>query len=79
MTPLQLYEILSQMRSLAQQNSATARSILVSNPQLTKALFQVGAGGGGMREAVGCGAKGLGNHSLLQMRGQGSWAGWQGG
>ncbi|KAG2449127.1 hypothetical protein HYH02_005875 [Chlamydomonas schloesseri] len=40
MTPLQLYEILSQMRTLAQQNSATARSILVSNPQLTKALFQ---------------------------------------
>ncbi|KAG2444593.1 hypothetical protein HXX76_001338 [Chlamydomonas incerta] len=40
MTPLQLYEILSQMRSLAAQNTATARSILVSNPQLTKALFQ---------------------------------------
>ncbi|KXZ49489.1 hypothetical protein GPECTOR_21g715 [Gonium pectorale] len=40
MTPMQLFEILSQMRTLCQQNHAAARSILVSNPQLTKALFQ---------------------------------------
>ncbi|KAG2489320.1 hypothetical protein HYH03_012152 [Edaphochlamys debaryana] len=40
MTPMQLFEILSQMRGLCQQNQAAARSILVANPQLTKALFQ---------------------------------------
>ncbi|GLC45952.1 hypothetical protein PLESTB_001200900 [Pleodorina starrii] len=40
MTPMQLFEILSQMRTLCQQNHAAARSILVANPQLTKALFQ---------------------------------------
>jgi hypothetical protein len=41
MSVMQLYEILSQMRTLFQQNPSAARAILVSNPQLTKALFQV--------------------------------------
>jgi hypothetical protein len=57
MTPMQLFEILSQMRTLCQQNHAAARSILVANPQLTKALFQVGARtaltGRGVMGAVG--------------------------
>ncbi len=42
MTPMQLFEILSQMKTLCATNHAAARSILVANPQLSKALFQVG-------------------------------------
>ncbi|KAL3689905.1 hypothetical protein R1sor_016214 [Riccia sorocarpa] len=40
MSKYQLYEIMSQMKIMIQQNQQQARQILVSNPQLTKALFQ---------------------------------------
>eukprot|EP00249_Psilotum_nudum_P015459 c25337_g1_i2 orf=236-2245(-) len=40
MSKHQLYEIVSQMKDLIQQNEQQARQILVANPQLTKALFQ---------------------------------------
>ncbi|KAJ7547639.1 hypothetical protein O6H91_08G096500 [Diphasiastrum complanatum] len=40
MSKHQLYEIMSQMKGLIQQNQHEARLILVANPQLTKALFQ---------------------------------------
>ena len=37
----QLYEVMAQMKALIQQNPGQARQIMVQNPQLTKALFQV--------------------------------------
>ncbi|KAJ9524488.1 hypothetical protein QJQ45_019546 [Haematococcus lacustris] len=40
MSALQLFELMSQMRALIQQNPAQARQTLITNPQLTKALFQ---------------------------------------
>ncbi|BBN08786.1 cleavage stimulation factor subunit 2 [Marchantia polymorpha subsp. ruderalis] len=40
MSKHQLYEIMSQMKIMIQQNQQQARQILVANPQLTKALFQ---------------------------------------
>ncbi len=40
MSAAQLFELMSQMRALIQQNPAQARQTLLSNPQLTKALFQ---------------------------------------
>eukprot|EP00249_Psilotum_nudum_P015458 c25337_g1_i1 orf=264-2270(-) len=40
MSKHQLYEIVSQMKDLIQQNEQQARQILIANPQLTKALFQ---------------------------------------
>lgn len=40
MSRADLYEIMSQMKALVEQNPAQARQILVQNPQLTKALFQ---------------------------------------
>ncbi|KAK4395258.1 Cleavage stimulating factor 64 [Sesamum angolense] len=36
----QLYEIMSQMKTLVEQNKQQARQILIQNPVLTKALFQ---------------------------------------
>ena len=44
MSKAQLYEILAQMKGLIQQNPAQARQILVTSPQLAKALFQVRRG-----------------------------------
>ena len=35
-----LYDIMAQMKSLIQQNQQQARQILVTNPSLTRALFQ---------------------------------------
>uniref|UniRef100_A0A2P2IRE5 Uncharacterized protein MANES_01G011100 n=1 Tax=Rhizophora mucronata TaxID=61149 RepID=A0A2P2IRE5_RHIMU len=40
MTKSQLYDIMSQMKALIDQNKQQAREILVQNPPLTKALFQ---------------------------------------
>ena len=40
MTPMQLFEIMNQVKMLIQQNHQDARQILIKNPQLTKALFQ---------------------------------------
>ncbi|RZC61220.1 hypothetical protein C5167_022979 [Papaver somniferum] len=40
MSKNQLYEIMSQMKTLIEQNQQQARQILVENPALTKALFQ---------------------------------------
>ncbi|XAR51287.1 hypothetical protein NMG60_11005881 [Bertholletia excelsa] len=40
MSKNQLYEIMSQMKSLIEQNQHQARQILIQNPLLTKALFQ---------------------------------------
>ncbi|GMJ13526.1 ENHANCED SILENCING PHENOTYPE 1 [Hibiscus trionum] len=40
MSKNQLYEIMSQMKTLIEQNQQQARQILVQNPLLTKALFQ---------------------------------------
>ncbi|OVA11019.1 Cleavage stimulation factor subunit 2 [Macleaya cordata] len=40
MSKNQLYEIMSQMKTLIEQNQQQARQILVDNPALTKALFQ---------------------------------------
>ncbi|XP_052179576.1 cleavage stimulating factor 64-like [Diospyros lotus] len=40
MSKNQLYEIMSQMKTLIDQNPDQARQILVQNPALTKALFQ---------------------------------------
>ncbi|XP_010263931.1 PREDICTED: cleavage stimulating factor 64-like isoform X2 [Nelumbo nucifera] len=40
MSKNQLYDIMSQMNSLIEQNQQQARQILVENPLLTKALFQ---------------------------------------
>ncbi|KAL6182881.1 PREDICTED: cleavage stimulating factor 64 [Fragaria vesca subsp. vesca] len=40
MSKNQLYEIMSQMKSLIEQNQQQARQILIQNPLLTKALFQ---------------------------------------
>ncbi|XP_065860722.1 cleavage stimulating factor 64 [Euphorbia lathyris] len=40
MTKNQLYDIMSQMRTLIEQNKQQARDILIQNPPLTKALFQ---------------------------------------
>ncbi|KAF7819877.1 cleavage stimulating factor 64 isoform X2 [Senna tora] len=40
MSKNQLYEIMSQMKSLIEQNQQQARQILIQNPMLTKALFQ---------------------------------------
>lgn len=61
MTPMQLFEVMGQLKALAQNNHGAARSILVANPQLTKALFQAqvwprgrrGGGGGGDGGGVG--------------------------
>jgi hypothetical protein len=41
MTKSQLYDIMSQMKTLIDQNHQQAREILIRNPLLTKALFQV--------------------------------------
>lgn len=41
MSKNQLYEIMTQMKSLIEQNEQQARQILIQNPLLTKALFQV--------------------------------------
>ncbi|KAJ0256423.1 ESP1 [Hirschfeldia incana] len=40
MTKSQLYDIMSQMKTLIDQNHEQARDILIRNPLLTKALFQ---------------------------------------
>ncbi|XP_010537452.1 PREDICTED: formin-like protein 20 [Tarenaya hassleriana] len=40
MTKSQLYDIMSQMKALIDQNQQQAREILIQNPVLTKALFQ---------------------------------------
>ncbi|XP_062118132.1 cleavage stimulating factor 64 [Humulus lupulus] len=40
MTKNQLYDIMSQMKTLIEQNQQQARQILIQNPLLTKALFQ---------------------------------------
>ncbi|CAH8390369.1 unnamed protein product [Eruca vesicaria subsp. sativa] len=40
MTKSQLYDIMSQMKTLIDQNHEQAREILIRNPLLTKALFQ---------------------------------------
>ncbi|KAG2664542.1 hypothetical protein I3843_16G082800 [Carya illinoinensis] len=40
MSKHQLYEIMSQMKTLIEQNQQQARQILIQNPLLTKALFQ---------------------------------------
>ncbi|KAK7393343.1 hypothetical protein VNO78_21896 [Psophocarpus tetragonolobus] len=40
MSKNQLYDIMSQMKSLIEQNQLQARQILIQNPMLTKALFQ---------------------------------------
>ncbi|CAL1370133.1 unnamed protein product [Linum trigynum] len=40
MTKNQLYDIMSQMKTLIEQNRQQARDILIQNPLLTKALFQ---------------------------------------
>ncbi|PON71695.1 Transcription termination and cleavage factor [Parasponia andersonii] len=40
MTKNQLYDIMSQMKTLIDQNQQQARQILIQNPLLTKALFQ---------------------------------------
>lgn len=41
MSKSQLYDIMSQMKTLIEQNQQQARQILIQNPALTKALFQV--------------------------------------
>ncbi|XP_051147775.1 cleavage stimulating factor 64 [Andrographis paniculata] len=40
MSKNQLYDIMSQMKALIEQNKEQARQILIQNPNLTKALFQ---------------------------------------
>ncbi|KAG4982008.1 hypothetical protein AAZX31_10G038800 [Glycine max] len=40
MSKNQLYDIMSQMKSLIEQNQQQAKQILIQNPMLTKALFQ---------------------------------------
>ncbi|XP_061344992.1 cleavage stimulating factor 64 [Gastrolobium bilobum] len=40
MSKSQLYDIMSQMKNLIEQNQQQARQILIQNPMLTKALFQ---------------------------------------
>lgn len=40
MSKSQLYDIMSQMKTLIEQNQQQARQILIQNPALTKALFQ---------------------------------------
>ncbi|CAK7349719.1 unnamed protein product [Dovyalis caffra] len=40
MTKNQLYDIMSQMKALIEQNKQQAKDILIQNPSLTKALFQ---------------------------------------
>ena len=40
MSPVQLFEVTAQMKALVQQNPAAARQVLVSQPHLTRALFQ---------------------------------------
>ncbi|TKY74269.1 Cleavage stimulating factor 64 [Spatholobus suberectus] len=40
MSKNQLYDIMSQMKSLIERNQQQARQILIQNPMLTKALFQ---------------------------------------
>ncbi|OWM83015.1 bromodomain-containing protein 4 [Punica granatum] len=40
MSKSQLYDIMSQMKTLIEQNQQQARDILIQNPLLTKALFQ---------------------------------------
>ncbi|CAN6468846.1 unnamed protein product [Victoria cruziana] len=40
MSKNQLFDVMSQMKSLIEQNPSQARQILVANPSLTKALFQ---------------------------------------
>ncbi|KAL3631887.1 hypothetical protein CASFOL_024871 [Castilleja foliolosa] len=40
MSKNQLYEIMSQMKTLIEQNKQQARQILIQNPALTRALFQ---------------------------------------
>ncbi|XP_074371072.1 cleavage stimulating factor 64-like [Apium graveolens] len=40
MSKNQLYEIMSQMKALIEQNQKQARHILITNPSLTRALFQ---------------------------------------
>ncbi|XP_068305723.1 cleavage stimulating factor 64-like [Pyrus communis] len=41
MSKNQLYNIMSQMKNLIEQNHQRARQILFQNPDLTKALFQI--------------------------------------
>lgn len=40
LSPLQLYDLMAQMRAMITANPGQARHTLISNPQLTKALFQ---------------------------------------
>ena len=40
MSPAQLFSVMNQLKTLTQQNHSQARQLLVSNPQLTLALFQ---------------------------------------
>ena len=40
MSPAQLFSVMNQLKTLTTQNQTTARQLLVSNPQLTLALFQ---------------------------------------
>lgn len=66
LSPMQLFEVMTQVKILAQQNLTAIRQALVSQPQLTRALFQAqillgmvkplqqgGEGGGGEGGGVG--------------------------
>lgn len=52
----ELYDYLAQMQGLLQRNPVQARQILVDNPQLSKALFQMQVGGVVVGGGVGMGA-----------------------
>ncbi|GER44168.1 prolinerich protein [Striga asiatica] len=43
MSKNQLYDIMSQMKTLIEQNKQQARQVLIQNPVLTRALFQIGS------------------------------------
>ena len=59
----ELYDYLAQMKGLLQRNPAQARQILVDNPQLAKALFQM--------QVRGCGREGSSEESDVCLAGLG--------
>lgn len=79
-TRSELWEYMSQMKTLVQQNAAQARQILVQNPQLMKALFQMEIILGLVANPLGdIAPKGAAPLDMLPQRGQPQYTGQIGG
>lgn len=66
LSPMQLFDIMSQMKTLIQQNQQAARDILSQNPQLTRALFQAQVMLGMVKPSTGVPSQGQGEIWMIR-------------